>query len=253
MRMLYDNAADRATITLPSTAPGLGAAYLQTDVRSEVCRVQSGSATITAAWAAAETIDTVVLPAVPLSAAATVRARLYDTANVVLADTGVLQAHPGGRTARPVDVALYLPASVSARRLVINLVDAGRTWLDLPRLIAGVAHHLHYAPGYGAGPVIEDTGSHQRSAAGDLRTELGTLSRTLPFDLEWVHEDDHGLVLDILECGIGRSMWIDLVDEPGFSPSERAAMRIYGRQDKGGALPMIAPRLHQTRFSFLGW
>lgn len=252
MRILHDNAADRATITLPNTATGMGPTSLQTDVRSEVCRVQSSTATITANWVADERIDAVVLPAIALSPSATIRVRLYDASNVLLTDSGVKPANPSG-IARPSDVGLYLPSMTLARRLVVTLVDSGRAYLDIPRLIAGEAHAFRYGASYGAARAMDDTSTHQRTAAGDLRTELGTLSPALPFDLGAVDAGDHALVLDILESGMGRTMWVDLTAHGEFSSSVHRAMRIYGRQDRGGAVAFIAPALHQTQFNFLSW
>ena len=77
LKILTDNAADRATITVPSTAAGLGADRLKTDIKGEVCRVLSSGATITLAWPTAETIGAVVIPASNLGPSSTIRVRAH--------------------------------------------------------------------------------------------------------------------------------------------------------------------------------
>jgi len=76
MRIVYDNAADRATVTASSTAGALVVANLLTDRKSDVWRATGPAASIYAAWPAAETIQAVALPFCNLSPTATMRVRV---------------------------------------------------------------------------------------------------------------------------------------------------------------------------------
>ena len=75
LRILTDNAADRATISVAGTAAGMGADKLKTDIKGEVCRVLGTSCSITLAWASLETAGAVVIPASNLGPSSTIRAR----------------------------------------------------------------------------------------------------------------------------------------------------------------------------------
>jgi hypothetical protein len=76
MRIISDNAADRATLTASSTAGALSVTNLQTDVKSDVWRAIGTSARLTATWAALETIQGVALPFCNLSPTALMRVRV---------------------------------------------------------------------------------------------------------------------------------------------------------------------------------
>lgn len=80
LRIVYDNAADRAAITASSTAGALAAANLLTDTKSDVWRATGPSARLTLAWAVAEAIQALVLPFCNLSPTATWRVRATNEA-----------------------------------------------------------------------------------------------------------------------------------------------------------------------------
>ena len=97
LRILTNNAADRATITVAGTTAGMGADKLKTDIKGEVCRVLGTSGSITLDWASLETAGVVVIPVSNLGPSSTIRARAYldSGGTTLLADTGVLWAAPG--------------------------------------------------------------------------------------------------------------------------------------------------------------
>lgn len=80
LRIIYDNAADRATLSAPNAVANLGAAYLKTNIKSQVCRSTGKTLTINAAWATPEQIGGVALPFCNLSATATMRFRCTNEA-----------------------------------------------------------------------------------------------------------------------------------------------------------------------------
>ena len=141
LRILTDNAADRATISVAGTAAGMGADKLKTDIKGEVCRVLSGTTSIVLTWPTLETIGAVVIPASNLGPSSTIRIRAYlDAAGAtMLADTGVRWAAPGTTLghwdfAQPLNVnafadgtapitACYLPEHTAVRKLVIDITN----------------------------------------------------------------------------------------------------------------------------------
>lgn len=80
LRLLFDNAIDRATLTASSTAGALVAANLQTDVKSDVWRATSTTARLTGIFNAAEAVQAIVLPMCNLSPTAMMRARVTSEA-----------------------------------------------------------------------------------------------------------------------------------------------------------------------------
>jgi hypothetical protein len=76
MRIVSDNAVDRATLTASSTAGILAVTNLQTDTKSDVWRAVGLAATISALWASPENVQAVALPFCNLSPTATMRVRL---------------------------------------------------------------------------------------------------------------------------------------------------------------------------------
>ena len=64
LRLIHDNAADRATSIAASTTSGaLVAAYLQNDFKGQVHRSTGTSVTYTLTWTAGETVGAVALVA----------------------------------------------------------------------------------------------------------------------------------------------------------------------------------------------
>jgi hypothetical protein len=87
LRIIYDNAADRAALTASTTAGALVAANLQTDNKGAIWRSTSTAARLTATWVNPELLSGVALPFCNLSSTSTVRARVSNEApatNLVL-------------------------------------------------------------------------------------------------------------------------------------------------------------------------
>ena len=155
LRILYDNATDRAASLTASTTSGtLVAANMKNDIKSSVHRSTGTSVTYTLTWTAAQTLGAVVLPVTNLSSSATIRIRCYSDTNgtALVRDTGVQSASSsynvtelfgtlsvntfnfGGYT----KVAVWIP-DTNARRLVIDLVDTSNPagFIDCSRIVAG--------------------------------------------------------------------------------------------------------------------
>lgn len=76
LRIIYDNAADRATLTASTTAGTLGVTNLQNNRKGRPWRATGTTARLGATWAAPESIGGVFLPFCNLSPTATMRVRV---------------------------------------------------------------------------------------------------------------------------------------------------------------------------------
>lgn len=76
LRIIHDNAADRATLSVvPTPVAGLDATNLTSDDKFKVCRIATENMNINARWTVAETIAAVALPFTNLSPTATIRVK----------------------------------------------------------------------------------------------------------------------------------------------------------------------------------
>lgn len=76
LRIIADNAIDRATLSATNTAVNFGVTNLQSARKSDVWRATSTSASITATWSSPETFQAVALPFCNWSPTATMRVRV---------------------------------------------------------------------------------------------------------------------------------------------------------------------------------
>ena len=270
IKIITDNAADRASVTVPSTAAGLGADRLKTDIKGEVCRVLSGSATITLAWPTAETIGAVVIPASNLGPSSTIRVRAYaDAAGAtLLQDSGVQWAAPGTTLAhwdfaQPLNVnqfadgtapltACYLPEQAAVRKLVIDITNPGSPFIDISRLVAGAVHAPQYCAGYGAQVGTQDMTKNSRAASGDLKSDWGPKASTLQFELGWIADSDRERVRQLLARGVGRWLFVSLL--AGCSdPVKERDYSIYGKPSQPGSMAYASYGLHSSTFNLEGF
>ena len=100
LRVIYDNAADRATLSSSATQGTLGVSNLLSDIKSKVCRSTGTSLSVSAVWSTPETIGGVAMPFTNLSPTATARVRLTGEASVtnMLTTSEVFSASPWTKT-----------------------------------------------------------------------------------------------------------------------------------------------------------
>lgn len=270
LRIVSDNAADRATLTTtPSAVTGLGVSHLRTDIKSQLCRVMGDTVQIVATWADAEPIGCVAIPSCSLSASAVIRVRCYaDAAGTdEVYDSGELDAAPGVTLASwdftqdinvnafwggPATVAVWLNNHVMAERVVIDITDPDASRIDIARLVVGRWFELTYQPAYGSAWGIEDTSSNTRAESGDIKTDAGTQHRSLSLDLGWVHAADRHRVAQIMRQGIGKRHFVATFPDAPDVGLEQDWM-LYGVLRQPSDAAFFAPGLHQTVFQFQEW
>lgn len=249
LRIVYDNAANRSTITASSTAGNLAATNLLTDTKSEVWRSTDTSASLTMTWTNGEIVGMVALPFCSLTSQATIRVRGYtNTADVTpLFDTGTQLACAGssfgqlqwGVEALGVNAYSYGGAAYAViwfghqtvRKLLIDLVDTTNTlgYLEAARIVTGAYWSPVNNCEYGAEVSVVDTSKNERSDAGDLRTDRGTLHKTLSLDVTMMPNTDRNTLWNILRgSGIYRPIYLSLTPENSDSTEEQA-YQVYGK------------------------
>lgn len=263
IRIVHDNAADRATITADDTASGMGTEWLKTDIKGEVCRILSGTAQLVLTWPSLESVKAIVLPATNMGPSSTIRVRAYLDAEGedLLADTGTRWAAPGALMAhwtfaQPLNVnafaehavlvATYLDEHVACQRLEIDLEDPDAEFLDLARLVVGPVLGLRYGAASGARKGVTDLTRNSRSAAGDLRSEWGPKAGTLTFDLDAIEASARYQVEQLLWGSIGQPLFVSLMPADADPVRERQ-WSCYGRMVQPAALAMMSPAFCSTQ------
>lgn len=232
VRLIYDNAADRASLTASSTAGGLVASNMLSDIKSAVWRSTSTTASITATWTVGETIAGVALPFCNLTSGATIRVRGYtntgDTTPIF--DTGTIFACPAqplglwgwgsdalGANAFSYGGGAYARAWISnpanVKKLVIDLVDTGNLagYLEVSRLVTGIYWEPKIGAEQGATMTVVDTSKHYRNDAGDQMTDRGTRHRKQTFNLPSLDPQDRAKMWEILwGNGMARPVFISI-------------------------------------------
>jgi hypothetical protein len=248
IRVIYDNAADRATLSSTATATGLGVANLLSDIKSRVCRSSGTSITITATWTNAETIGGVALAFTNLSATHTIRVQAYtntadttavlDTGAVLgaaasspvgngWANTGVNAfAYGGGTYSR-----VWFASKVSAKKIVVTVTDAANTqgYIDIGRFICGDYWMPTVGVEMGSTLTVTDTSEHFRTEAGDLHTHIGTKHRKQSLPMGCLDTNDRAQMWNILwSNGMAKPLFISLFPNNADTKLEQTH-QMYGK------------------------
>jgi hypothetical protein len=247
LRIISDNAADRATLTASTTSGLLVAANLLSDKKSSVWRATGTSAILTGAYTNSESAAGLAIPFCNLSPTATIRVRLYsDTAGTALVlDTGTVLACPapaivlrgwtaaqsasayaygGGATAR-----IWF-ALTSFKKFVVDVVDANNLqgYIEAARLVCGP----YWEPTYNTKSLSEtyvDGATHYRTDAGDLLTDAGTIHKKVPIEFEFLPASDRALLADILRASRAYPIFLSVFPGNADLLLERAHT-VYGKR-----------------------
>jgi hypothetical protein len=256
LRVVHDNAADRATLAASSTAGTLGASNLLTQMKSQVWRAAGLAATITVSWPSAEIIGCVALPFCNLTSTATIRVRGHTHAGDAAPafDTGVRPACPYaplglfgwgtqalGCNAFAFGGGTYAVAwfeQTAVEQLVIDLADADNTagYIEASRLVAGAYWSPQNNVDWSPKLTVEDSTVNTRNDAGDLVTDRGPKYRTLAVSLSWLPPADRDPFMSILRAsGFAQPVFVSLFPE-STDPLQEQQYQIWGKLSDLGAL-----------------
>lgn len=257
LRIVYDNAADRATLSASSTAGSLAVSNMLTDIKSEVWRSTGSTATITATWTTAEMVGMVALPFCSLSSGATIRVRAYtNIADVTpVLDTGVQMAAEAppfdvwGWGSEPLGVNAYayggasygvvwLNTIVTAQKIIVDINDSANPlgYIEASRIITGTYWEPVNNADYGVEVGVSDLSKHERSDAGDLRTDRGAIYKTMSLDLNFMPAQDRNALWRIIRGnGMSRPIYLSLIPK-ATDALEEQVFQIYGKLSRSSAL-----------------
>lgn len=273
LRIIHVNHADQATSLSASTTSGsLAASLMQTDRKGEAHRSTGTSVTYTATWTGGVSIGAVALPATNLSAAATIRVRLYsDTAcTALLQDTGAITACPGlsagpwtwtgtfnanafayGYLSKAV---AWLAANLAGvKGLKVDLVDTGNPagYIDCSRLIAGPWWSPDKNAAYGPSHLVADNTVNTRGYSGDLNSDRSTMHEELTFSMQEMGVSDREAVVQIMVAnGAWKPIFVSLL--PLYGDSREQRYMVYGKMKPS---PVVHPvfETFKTDVNVEGW
>lgn len=247
LRIVSDNAADRATLTASTTAGLLAVANLYSDKKSQVHRATATSVTYTLTWTVAETISFFGLPYCNLGPADTLRVRVYAAnGTTVLYDSGVRLAcaaparRPRGWWTAAQAASAYAYgggnsawhwfAPVGAFKLVADIVSANNPqgYVEAAaRIIA--AQYWETTYGVSAAPLtVQDTTEIYDNAAGDQMADAGTVRREVSVDLSLMPEADRAACVNLLMDSRAYPILISVF--AGADPALERDYMVYGRR-----------------------
>ena len=257
LRIIHDNAADRAVLTAGSQAGALGPANLQLDRKSAVLRATGLTQSITATWPTEEAIACVALIFTNMTSSARMRVRGYERldGSAPAIDTGwmmpcpeaPLESYPFGelplgwnayqwggtntwaRGGGADAVAWFAPTFVRQLVIEVHCPDLREGYIEISRLVTGNYWSPENNAEYGASLQMQDTTEVYRTAAGTAKTAVGVSSEKLSINLGHLASDDRARLMRILrECGPVRPLLFSLFPENPDPLLEQDHM-LYGR------------------------
>lgn len=248
LRIIYDNAADRAVVSATPQVSTLGSENLLSDDKFRVCRSTGKTMTITATWPSSEPISGIALPFTNLSPTATIRARMYAAnGTTVTFDSGVVLACPAparrlrGWTAAASASAYGYGGGSSARmwfakqqttKLVIDISDTNNLqgYVESSRLIVGdYWEPKGVGAEAGASVSIQETSKHFRTDAGNTITDIGIRFKKQSVSMPSLEGNDRHFLWDILNGnGMATPIFISLYPESTDAAWE-ARHELYGK------------------------
>lgn len=252
LRIIYDNRADAATVTASTTSGTLVAANMQTDYKGQCHRSTGTSVSYTLTWASDQTVRGVALPCTNLTSTATWRIRLYNSSDVVIADSTAITAVTGlnlnlnSWTTRNVNSFFYGGASKSTywfassyttvRKCVIDLVDTSNPagYIDCSRVVVGDYWSPQYNVDKGMTIDVVDNSAVERRDSGDFAVDRKFLNDTISFSFGLMTDSDRNELLKIIKlAGITKNILVSVL--PGNS-SQKAEQdfTLYGKRNNSG-------------------
>lgn len=270
LRVIYDNATDRSTITASSTAGVLVASNMKDESKTSVWRSTSTSATITMTWPTLEIMSGVILPFCNLTQTATIRLRGYSDigGTVLIFDTGAVLAAPNisfgilnwGTTQLGVNTYAYgggtygrcwvpLHSIGAVQNLRIDIVDTTNPqgYIECSRIVCGAYWSPVYNAGYGMSVTYADNSVNERSDAGDYITTIGTRHKVIPVDMSNMLATDRTKFISLIR-GNGKSKPIFLSIFPNDVDTEKEqTYQIYGKMSQISAIAFSNPLLYTSQ------
>lgn len=273
LRIIYKNLFDGySAISMVSgaTAAGFPLTNLKDDTKVKTWRSTNlTNPKISVTWAAAQTLSGVALAFTNLIAGSTFQVTLYDSTigGTLLLDTAAVNvdysydapigfnsigsasfAYGGGA-----NVAAFFAQTSGVRRMEIEFTSAGNPdgYIELSRIIAGAYWEPLIGAAYGASVAFVDNTIGQRTSAGELVTDRGTIHREMSFSLNAMNAADRASLNNLFRS-IGKSQPLFISLTPGDSNTEGEQFgQIYGKLADGISTDFAFYRYYGTQIKIV--
>jgi len=273
LRIVYKNLFDdydTLTQIVGSTAAGFPLTNLIDDTKSKTWRsTDLLSPKIKITWAASQTLSCVALAFSNLIAGSTFQITLYDATSggTLLLDTGAVDvdysydapigfgsigsasfAYGGGA-----NVAAFFASTSGVRRMEIEFTSAGNPdgYIEISRIIAGAYWEPEKGASYGASVAFVDSTIGQRTSAGGLITDRGTIHREMSFSLGAMNATDKANLNNLFRS-IGNSQPLFISLTPGESNTEGELFgQIYGKLEGGVSAEFAFYRYYSSQIKIM--
>lgn len=264
LRVLADNAADRATIVASAAVGALVPDNLKNDLKVYVWRSSTTAASLALTWTEREQISGVAAVFTNFTARAKMRVRGYaePTDATPDFDTGYIDACPPpalglfewgsplgenfyGRANANLFAygqgaygTVWIPGAYAVKRIIIDFTDPNNPdgFLEVSRIVAGRYWTPLHNFDFGHALSVNDMTKNTRSEAGDLRSELGPKNRRLSFQLSVLDISDRTAMLNMIRRnGIGKPFLISMFPESQDTQLEQA-YQVWGKLVNGQRL-----------------
>jgi hypothetical protein len=275
MRIVYDNVANATSQLTASTTSGtLVAANLLTELKGQVHRSTGTSVTYTARWNSDQRVGCVALPCTNLTAAATMRVRLFSDTNAtaLVADSGTVTAVPGFNldpklwpTARNANsfafgggvkaVQWFTSQPTNIRAVVIDLADTNNPagYIDCSRLVVGDYWSPTYNIQNGVQLEIADNSQTSRRDSGDLITDRSFVYDNLTFDFSLLTDSDKNNLTRIFRnVGTHDNIFVSLFPTDSLAATTHDSS-IYGKRSASSAVTYQLYSYYAHQMQLTGW
>jgi len=275
IRIVWDNAIDRATLAASSESGSLVAANLLSNLKAKVWRSVNTNAGVVCTWPKPETVSCVVAAFNNLTAQATMRVFGYtwETDPMPVFDTGAVEcaAAPGlGQFmwGAPLGENFYqrggaslfaygyggygvvwIPGNYAVRKLEVHIFDLDNpdTYLEVGRLIAGPVWSPRYNFNFGHSVTFVDSSKNKRTESGDLRGERGPKWKRIEFELSNMDSEDRAAMLRLIRLnGVTEPLFVSLFPESDDTLLEQS-YQLWGKFADNASLSQPNYDVYATR------
>lgn len=270
LRIVYDNAADRAaTLTASSTAGSMSASNMLTDIKGQAHRSVGTSVTYTLTWSSFQKIGAVILPATNLTNTATIQVKLYKDAagTQLVANSGTLVANPNAKYNKALwpeglnvntfsygaltKTYVWFDQQPLVRRCEITLVDTNNAagYIDCSRIVCGEFWSPTYNFERGVTVETRDETRSSRSESGNLIADRKTVFEQLRFKYSVLTEADRSTLQNIInEVGTYKNIVVSLLP----TESNGLDFLIYGKRTNS-PISVDFYRYYGHNMDIVGW
>lgn len=254
LRIIERNVADYGVVTGTSDSiTGFEPSNMQNNTKSSVWRTSTTTGLIQVTWQSPQIGNCVAFAFANFSSTAKVFVEFYLNGVLVLQTPGTpicayapLATWAWGEI--PLGVNAFSQTSVYGRIWVptttfdfmyfrIEDPDNPAGHLDISRMIVGQSWSPKYNPDYGVEVVHQDTSKQYRTDSGDLKTDLGTMHRTLKMNISNMDTEDRGRLSNILRrSGLSNPIFVSVFPERDDDPQLEQEHQILGKLSSMSAM-----------------